>query len=150
LESSRRYRVHVAATPEKVWQAFTDPDKTEQYYFGSRVESDWGEKSPVSYAAGSQPMVEGTVIDVRENARLVTTFNPHFLGVEIPESKVAWEVQPVPVEGEETVSAVSLTHEGFDFTSPGADQFDIGWVHTVSSLKTLLETGRPLPPPAMA
>jgi uncharacterized protein YndB with AHSA1/START domain len=31
------YVIHIASTPEKVWQALTDPNVTEKYWFGFRV-----------------------------------------------------------------------------------------------------------------
>ncbi len=31
------YVIHIASTPEKVWQALTEPGITEQYWFGFRV-----------------------------------------------------------------------------------------------------------------
>ena len=31
------YVTYIAASPEKVWQALTDPDITEKYWFGFRV-----------------------------------------------------------------------------------------------------------------
>ena len=35
------YVIYIASTPEKVWQALTDPSMTEQYWFGVRVAADW-------------------------------------------------------------------------------------------------------------
>ncbi len=34
-------RTEVAAPPERVWTAMTDPDQVAQYMMGSRVETDW-------------------------------------------------------------------------------------------------------------
>jgi len=34
------YVTYIAAAPEKVWQALTDPDMTEKYWFGFRVAAD--------------------------------------------------------------------------------------------------------------
>ena len=31
------YVIHIASTPEKVWQALTDPNITEKYWFSFRV-----------------------------------------------------------------------------------------------------------------
>lgn len=145
MDTSRTYRVYVAASPERAWQALTDPDQTEQYYFGSRVESDWSHGSGIQYLAGPHPVVDGEVVQLEEGRRLVTTFNPRFPGAEgIPASTVAWEITP-GWAGE--LCQVALTHSDFDFGNPAAQVFDDGWVLTLSSLKSLLETGTPLPPP---
>jgi uncharacterized protein YndB with AHSA1/START domain len=145
MDSSRTYRVYVAASPDKVWQALTDPDKTEQYYFGSRVESDWSPGADIRYVAGPHPVVDGEIVELEHGRRLVTTFNPLFPGAEgIPPSQVTWAVTPGWAAD---LSQVALTHSDFDFGNPAAQVFDDGWVLALSSLKSLLETGRPLPPP---
>ena len=39
--------IDIAATPQDVWDALTDPKQIERYMFGSRVETDWVEGSPI-------------------------------------------------------------------------------------------------------
>ena len=34
------YVTYIAATPEKVWEALTEPDISEKYWFGYRVAAD--------------------------------------------------------------------------------------------------------------
>ena len=52
------------ASSDRVWRAITDGVETEQYYFGTRVSSDWSKGSRIVYeypdgsaaaAAASQP-----------------------------------------------------------------------------------------------
>ncbi|MCB0064309.1 MAG: metalloregulator ArsR/SmtB family transcription factor, partial [Caldilineaceae bacterium] len=43
------YRIFIQTTPERLWQALTDGDITQQYYFGTRVQSDWQPGSPYNY-----------------------------------------------------------------------------------------------------
>src|SRR3954462_7568626 len=31
------YQIYIRTTPERLWQAITDPDMTEKYYYGSRI-----------------------------------------------------------------------------------------------------------------
>jgi uncharacterized protein YndB with AHSA1/START domain len=140
-ERERRvYEVLIRATPEAIWQALVDPERTQQYYFGTRVESDWSPQSPVRYRdpAGEVP-VEGEVVEFEPPRRLVTTFRAFFAAGgngDAEPATVSWEIEPM---GE--VSKLTLTHDGFEPGSPAADQVHLGWVHTVSSLKSLLETG---------
>ena len=35
------YVTYIATTPEKLWQALTDGAFTEQYWFATRIQSDW-------------------------------------------------------------------------------------------------------------
>ncbi|MDP9483346.1 MAG: helix-turn-helix domain-containing protein, partial [Chloroflexota bacterium] len=43
------YSVYIKAEPERVWRAITDGVETEQYYYGTRVGSDWKPGSPITY-----------------------------------------------------------------------------------------------------
>src|SRR5579862_2206063 len=58
------YVVYIAAAPEKVWQALTDPDVTEKYWFGYRVAANGkaGDEmtavSPSGQQAHRDPIVE--------------------------------------------------------------------------------------------
>jgi uncharacterized protein YndB with AHSA1/START domain len=46
---SRVYEVDIYTTPERVWKSLTDPELTQQYYFNTRVESDWQLESTIHY-----------------------------------------------------------------------------------------------------
>ena len=35
------YEIYIRTTPERLWEAITDPDIRSKYTFGARVESDW-------------------------------------------------------------------------------------------------------------
>ena len=43
------YVTEIGATPEKVWQALTDPAFTARYWYGTRLESDWKPGSPITF-----------------------------------------------------------------------------------------------------
>lgn len=145
-DSERSWESTIEATPEQIWQALTDPGMTEQYFFGNRVESDFSHGSPIAYrnAAGGID-ADGEIVEAHANKRLVTTFKPAWApDVEgAPPGTVHWEIEP----GEGSACKLRLTHAGFDFASPGADQVDQGWTMTLDGLKTLLETGSVPPPP---
>ncbi len=134
------YEIMIGSTPEKVWQALTDGEFTQKYYFGSRFESDW--KSGSSYRAygpGGDIDSEGDVVTVDSPAHLVTTFKPLW----IPDAAVSttdWEIQAVG-----PVTLVKLTHSNIDDASFESAQFHSGWIYVLSSLKSLLETGEGLP-----
>jgi uncharacterized protein YndB with AHSA1/START domain len=143
----RPYDVLIRATPEQVWDALTNPDQTERYYFGTRVESDWSPRSEVRYRdpraedpAASVP-VEGEVLEFEPPHRLVTTFKAAFApDTGGGDQTVSWEVQPMG----ENASLLTLTHDGYDPSSDPEKRIHLGWVQTYSSLKSLLETGEPL------
>ncbi len=57
-----------------------------------------------------------------------------------PRSKVTFEIEPT-AEG----VRLTVTHDGFGPDSTVLEMTKHGWPNVISSLKTLLETGEPLP-----
>src|SRR5215831_10301682 len=56
------YTTYIETSAEKLWQALTDGDFTERYWFGHRVTSDWQVGSTYRFANQGLPMVEGKVL----------------------------------------------------------------------------------------
>ena len=40
------FEIYIRTTPERLWEAITDPDTRRRFHFGNRVESDWTPGSP--------------------------------------------------------------------------------------------------------
>lgn len=136
------YEVIVQSTPENVWKALTDSDLTEQYYFGSRYETDW--KAGSTYRAVDHEgnvSGEGEILAAEENSVLKTTFKPLWLEGGEP-STLTWELTPLS-----DLTLIKLTQSNIDDETFEAAQMHIGWVYILSSLKSLLETGKALPVP---
>lgn len=135
------YVTYIATTPEKLWQALTDGAFTSQYWFGTRIESDWRVGSRVSFWRDGALSDSGEVIEYTPPRRLSYTWHVEFheeFGREKP-SRVTFELEP-------TADAVKLTivHDQFE---PGSKVFAAingGWPKVLASLKSLLETGRGL------
>jgi uncharacterized protein YndB with AHSA1/START domain/DNA-binding transcriptional ArsR family regulator len=136
------YEVYIRTTPEKLWQAITDPDFTRRYFYGTAVESSWQAGSPVVHRGGDgAPMLEGTVLEVAAPRRLVTTFSATYNDDQVHDrpSRVTWEIVPL---GE--TCKLTLTHDDFDGETATYHSVGTGWNPILSGLKTLLETGEPL------
>ncbi|MBV9689942.1 MAG: SRPBCC family protein [Ktedonobacteraceae bacterium] len=140
--TSHVYEIFIRSTPERIWQALTDGDLTQKYYFGCRVESDWKVGSTCNYYGPKGTIdLEGKIVEIEPQQRLVTTFEPKwFPPSEEKPSILTWEIQPMQV-----VSQVKLTHAEIDDASFEAGQLHMGWLYCLSSLKSLLETGEGLP-----
>ena len=66
------YSVFIKATPDRIWRAITDGVETEQYYYGTRVGSDWSKGSRITYEyPDGSVAADGEVLDI-EPGRLVT------------------------------------------------------------------------------
>lgn len=134
------YAIIIRTSPERLWQAITDPDFTRQYYHGSRVQSDWKSGSPYQYLDPTDAaLIQGEVLESDPPTHLKMTFQPMFIPGDTPPSVVTYRIEP---QGE--LCTLTLTHEGLDVSNPAVQGITSGWTLILSGLKTLLETGEPL------
>lgn len=136
------YEVYIRTTPEKLWQAITDPGMTKQYFYDSAIASSLQPGTPLHRLRddGSH-LLEGEVIEVDPPRKLVHTFvyQEPSPADQDPPSRVTWEITPM---GE--VCKLTLTHEHYRGESVTYKGTLTGWNPVLSGLKTLLETGKPL------
>src|SRR3954452_12726788 len=68
------FEIYIKTTPERLWQAITDPDMRAKYNFGMIVASDWTPGSTYKATAGqNMPLVEGENLEIDPPRRLVQT-----------------------------------------------------------------------------
>ena len=69
------YEIFIRTTPERLWQALTDPNETEKYYFGTRVANitEAGANYTYSMPDGS-PMLSGKVLESDQPRKMVKNF----------------------------------------------------------------------------
>lgn len=136
------YETFVKATPQRVWQAITDPEYTRRYFhataFTSALEPGGGVRYVLPDGADA---VKGVIEEIDPGHRLVMTWHVLYdaeLAAE-PPSRVEWLI--VPANDDATVTRVTLRHYDL-FASPGVwASVELGWVGVLDSMKTLLETG---------
>jgi len=136
------YEVYIKTTPDKLWEAITRGEMTQQYFYGTKVESDWKVGSSVRHMGpNGQVNLDGKVLEVQPGRKLVTTFaavhNP--ASAKDRPSRVTWEIQSMG-----DVCKLTLTHDDFDGITQTYQDVAMGWNPVLSGLKTLLETGKPL------
>lgn len=142
---SHVFEVFIRTTPERLWQALTDGNMTQQYYYASRIQvsDSWRAGANYKYIGGDGTnLLDGEVLEIDPPSRLVTTFRPLFTGgapEDAPVSKVTWQIQPVG-----TACKLTITHDDLEDDSRLTDGIVAGWNLILSGLKTLLETGEPL------
>ena len=137
------YAIYIAATPEKVWRALTTAEFSRQYFFGHAVEVDLrvGGAFIVRTPDGALH-ISGEVVECDPPRKLSVTFNVNWPGLidKLGPTLVTYEI-------EQSGEAVKLTliqsqdrELGDDILSGGRS----GWPAILSSLKSVLETGKPL------
>lgn len=138
------YTTYIAATPERVWEALTGPQFTKEYWGGLHIDSDWSPGSPVRLVRedGGGVAWQGEVLAAEPERLLSYTF--HMLISEKHRqdspSRVTFEIEPVG-----PVVKLTVTHDRFEPGSATYESTRYGWPAILSSLKSLLETGHPLP-----
>lgn len=153
---AHRYRVHIRATPEAIWEAITKPEWIERYGYCARAEYDLrpGGKyeafpnAEMAKHAGPAAIIDGEVIEVDPPRKLVQTWRVLW----DPEMKaegftrLTWEIEASP----SGITWLTVTHEVGDapktaaITSGEIKEAGGGWSFILSDLKTLLETGKAL------
>lgn len=137
------HETYIRTTPERLWQALTDPAFTSKYFYDTSVESTWMAGAPYRYDGAAGTAIEGTVLEADPPRRLVMTFGIRFDPVAAAEepSRVTWEITPL-----QDVCRLTLLHEDFGGLSRTWAITSTGWRPILDGLKTLLETGEPIGP----
>lgn len=138
------FEIYIRTTPERLWEAITDPDIRARYHFGSRVESDWtpGSRFEMVHPAADGPLVEGENLEVDPPRRLVQSMRALWGENVVAEgtSRVTWEIEPVGDSCRLTVTHDQLRHDA-------SEELYGGWPMILSGLKTWLESGELLTTP---
>lgn len=139
------YTTYIAASPDRVWEALTRPEFTTQYFFGRRIESDWKTGSAVKYWQPDGALdVQGKIMRCEPPRLLSFTWHVEWAKElrELPENLVTFQID-APGEG---IARLTVTESHLDIIEDKMlEGGRRGWPVILSSLKSLLETGRALP-----
>jgi uncharacterized protein YndB with AHSA1/START domain/DNA-binding transcriptional ArsR family regulator len=136
------FEIYIKTTPERLWEAITDPAIRAKYNFGAGARSEWTVGSRVELAAGELLLGEGDVLEVDPPRKLVHTMLAHFSPEAEAEgsSRVTWEIEPVG-------DSCRLTVVHDQMRDGACEQLYGGWPMILSGLKTWLESGELLTTP---
>jgi uncharacterized protein YndB with AHSA1/START domain/DNA-binding transcriptional ArsR family regulator len=149
------YTTYIATTPERLWQALTDPEFTARYW-GATFDTDWNPGSEMTWHQFGVTIADPAqvVLEAEPYRRLSYSWHsmtPELAHVlDLPDEKrehiAAEERSKVTFELEPRGDQVKLTvvHDGFEPDSVMVTMVSNGWPRVLSSLKTLLETGETL------
>ncbi|RUP27002.1 MAG: ArsR family transcriptional regulator [Mycolicibacterium sp.] len=139
------YQLYIRASQEEVWAAITRPEIVAKFFHGARVESTYevGSKLRSVSPDGNDVWGDNTILECDPPRRLVHTWRSLYdpeMAVE-PESRVTWEIE----SHEQQLCRLTLIHDRLD-QSPKTAANVKGWSYILSNLKTVVETGKSLPP----
>lgn len=130
------------ATPQKVWNALTNPAIIKQYLFGTETVTNWAAGAEIIFQGeyqGYQYRDKGVIQQIEPLQLLQYTYWSSFSGLEdLPEnySMVTYQLQPQP--GNTTL--LTLTQQGF--TSPQTlEHSQNNWAMVLKTLKDIVEAG---------
>src|SRR6476469_3156845 len=93
------FEIYIRTTPERLWEAITDPEIRAKYNFGAGVRSEWTPGARLEMVSPNAPglLGDGTVLEVDPPRRLVHTMTALW-GDDVKaegESRVTWEISEV-------------------------------------------------------
>lgn len=129
----------IAATPERVWKALTDPTQVKQYLWGSDVVSTWKRGSPLVYRGvweGKPFEDKGTILEI-DPPRLLRTdyFSPLSGKPDVPENyaEVTYALTTETGGTRLTVTQSNIPDEAGRTRSEG------NWATVLDAIKKLIE-----------
>lgn len=136
------YVIYIAAQPETVWKALLGAEFTREYWGHENV-SDWKQGSPWEHRrndAARTVVLVGEVLESQPPRRLVLTWaNPQDKANKERHSRVTFDIEPIA-----DMVRLTITHDQLEADSDMLRGISEGWPRVLSSLKSLLETGRSL------
>ncbi len=150
------YTTYINTTAERLWQALTDPGFTRRWW-QTTFETDWQVGSSMVWDNRGTIIAdpEQVVLESDPYRRLAYTwhtFTPELKNaLKVDDelfaklaserrSRVAFDIEPIG-----DLVKLTVVHDNFEPGSTAATMVQNGWPVFLSSLKTLLETGEPLP-----
>jgi uncharacterized protein YndB with AHSA1/START domain len=141
-KSTFKYEIYIASTPTKVWKALLEGEFTRQYWGHTNV-SDWQvgsqwEHHPTDGSRGVA--IVGQVLEAAAPHRLVITWAyPQHRGDRACHSRVTFLIESIA-----EMVRLTIIHDELESDSDMQRKVSAGWPRVLSSLKSLLETGRAL------
>jgi uncharacterized protein YndB with AHSA1/START domain len=136
------YVTFIRTTMEKLWNALREPEFTRQFWFDTVQECEWKKGSTWNIKFGDGRLADsGEVVEIDSPRKLVLKWRNELFPELKAEgySRMKYELE----EQGETVK-LTLTHEMDVSESTFIEKVSGGWPIILASLKSLLETGKPL------
>ena len=146
MRSKFVYVTYIRTTPQKLWDALTKPEFIRQYWFNMTQECEWkkGSSWKMLFSDG-RVADQGEIVEIEQPRRVVFRWSNQFRE-ELKAEGTAICTYEIECDGE--LCKLTVLHEIAAEPSKFIEAVSTGWPKILSSLKSLLETGTPLPRPA--
>ena len=137
------YDIYISAPVAKVWNGIVDGEMTRHYVYGTRFDSKLKKGAPYAYVGdGNFKLVDGEILEIEPEKRLVMSWKAHWDDSVAKDraSRVTYELSA----GGPSTTRLHLVHDDFEGQTATYSGSVDGWPLMMSSLKSLLETGKPL------
>lgn len=136
------YVTYIRTTPEKLWQALTDPEFTRKFWVGTWQDCAWKKGASWRIKIPDGTVTDsGEVIEIDPPRRLVLSWRNEFrpeLKEDAP-SRLTYDLEP---QGD--MVKLTVIHKSDTPGSKLIEAVSNGWPLILASLKSLLETGASL------
>lgn len=136
------YVIYIRTTPEKLWDALLKSEFTKLYWFGVTVESEWKKGAPWKIVLPDGRTADaGEILEIETQKRIVIKWRNEFM----PElTAEGYSRCTIEIEQADDAMKLSVVHEIDRAGSKLIQGVSGGWPRILSSLKSFLETGKPL------
>jgi len=138
------YVTYIATTPGKVWEALTTGDLTKQFFFGRRIEIELQPSGTFRFWQPDGTLdVEGKVVECDPPRKLSVTWRVMWIEEmrKLPECLVTYQIDDLG----KVVRLTMIESHQIELDDKVLEGGRRGWPVILNNLKTLLETGSPLP-----
>jgi len=147
-KSTFLYVTYIRTTADKLWDALTKTEFVKQYWFNMHQDSDWRE--------GSSWEMKNSKGEVWDSGKILESHPPRKLVISWhhehdeparsePNSRMTYLIETAG-----PLVKLTVSHESDVENSTLIGKVSGGWPMILSSLKSFLETGQPLPDPRKA
>ncbi len=136
------YVIYISSTADKVWNALFDTELTKLYWEHDNI-SDWKPGSRWEHRrsdASKKVELAGNVVEFSPPKKLVMTW----ARVENYEDERQHSRVTIELETIQDMVKLTLVHDKLEPESSMLNGISVGWPRVLSSLKSMLETGKPL------
>ena len=119
-----------------VWDALTNPNITEKYWGGTRIESEWKKGSVIYYHRDGEIVDQHELLEIVPHRLIEHTFKPMFGDFKDERSSLV----SIILTEEGLATRINVLHRNFPPLSKVYNACSGGWPEILKSLKALLES----------